>query len=181
MGFNSHVSIGSGIRFTVKSLIKVTPKSPNLKDSHLILQLSLSNPLKPGVKWRNENEDAVGAAPTGDAPTTSEWSTILLPTMVWLILEILQYIETNAFSASLTAATKTNFQLSRRSIHNSWQVWLTNLGIFYKSQTPSFIDSVIYIILSVVAMCAHADNVSWCISIQYLLAVTDVFDVYCMA
>ena len=34
-----------------------------------------------------ENEDVVGAAPTGDAPTTSEWSTILLPTMVRLILE----------------------------------------------------------------------------------------------
>ena len=26
------------------------------------------------------NEDVVGAAPTGDAPTASEWSTILLPT-----------------------------------------------------------------------------------------------------
>ena len=39
-----------------------------------------------------ENEDVVGAAPTGDAPTTSEWSTILLPTNVRLILEILQYI-----------------------------------------------------------------------------------------
>ena len=34
-----------------------------------------------------ENEDVVGAAPTGDAPTTSEWSTILLPTKVQLILE----------------------------------------------------------------------------------------------
>ena len=39
-----------------------------------------------------ENEDVVGAAPTGDAPTTSEWSTILLPTKVHLILEILRYI-----------------------------------------------------------------------------------------
>ena len=29
-----------------------------------------------------ENEDVVGAAPTGDAPTTSEWATILLPTKV---------------------------------------------------------------------------------------------------
>ena len=37
-----------------------------------------------------ENEDVVGAAPTGDAPTTSEWSTILLPTKVRLILEILR-------------------------------------------------------------------------------------------
>ena len=35
-----------------------------------------------------ENEDVVGAAPTGDAPTTSEWSTILLPTKVQLILEV---------------------------------------------------------------------------------------------
>ena len=26
-----------------------------------------------------ENEDVVGAVPTGDAPTTSVWSTILLP------------------------------------------------------------------------------------------------------
>ena len=34
-----------------------------------------------------ENEDVVGAAPAGDAPTASEWSTILLPTNVWLILQ----------------------------------------------------------------------------------------------
>ena len=39
-----------------------------------------------------ENEDVVGAAPTGDAPTTSEWSTILLPTEVRLILEVLRYL-----------------------------------------------------------------------------------------
>ena len=41
-----------------------------------------------------EYEDVVGAAPTGDAPTTSEWSTILLPTKVRLILEILRYSQT---------------------------------------------------------------------------------------
>ena len=35
-----------------------------------------------------ENEDVVGAAPTGPAPTTSELSTILLPTKVRLILEV---------------------------------------------------------------------------------------------
>ena len=42
------------------------------------------------VQWSqvlSENEDVVGAAPTGDAPTTSEWSTILLPYEVRLILE----------------------------------------------------------------------------------------------
>ena len=32
-----------------------------------------------------ENEDVVGAVPTGHAPTTSEWSTILLPAKVRLI------------------------------------------------------------------------------------------------
>ena len=39
-----------------------------------------------------ENEDVVGAAPPGDTPTTSEWSTTLLPTKVELILEVLQYL-----------------------------------------------------------------------------------------
>ena len=37
-----------------------------------------------------KNEDVVGAAPTGDAPTTSEWSAILLATKVCLILEVWQ-------------------------------------------------------------------------------------------
>ena len=61
-------------------------KSQKLNDSRLVLQLPLPNPLKPGVV---ENEDEVGAAPTGDAPTTSEWPTILLH-KVQLILEIWQ-------------------------------------------------------------------------------------------
>ena len=62
-------------------------ESPNLNVSCLVLQLSMLNPLKPGV----ENEDVVGAAPTGDAPTISELSTILLSTEVRLILEVLRY------------------------------------------------------------------------------------------
>ena len=37
-----------------------------------------------------ENEDVVGAPPTGDAPTTSEWTKMLLPTKVRLILEFWQ-------------------------------------------------------------------------------------------
>ena len=41
------------------------------------------------ARYHVENEDVDGAAPTGDAPTTSEWSTILLPTRVRLILEVL--------------------------------------------------------------------------------------------
>ena len=42
-----------------------------------------------------ENEDVVGAAPTGDAPTTSEWSAILLPNEVQLILDVWRYFGTN--------------------------------------------------------------------------------------
>ena len=45
-------------------------KSHNLNVSCLVLQLSLPNPLKPGVKI--ENEDVVGTGATSDAPTTSE-------------------------------------------------------------------------------------------------------------
>ena len=37
-----------------------------------------------------ENEDVVGEAPRGDAPTTSEWSTISLPIQVRLILDVLR-------------------------------------------------------------------------------------------
>ena len=59
-------------------------KSKNLNVSRLFLQLYLCNILKPVVKSRMK---IVGAAPTGDAPISSEWSTISLPTKVWLILE----------------------------------------------------------------------------------------------
>ena len=51
-------------------------KSQNLNVSRLVLQLSLSSPLKQGVK--SKMEDVVGAVPTGDAPSTSEWSTIFI-------------------------------------------------------------------------------------------------------
>ena len=43
------------------------------------------------AKYEVENEDVVGA-PTGDASTTSEWSTIELPIKVRLILETWRYI-----------------------------------------------------------------------------------------
>ena len=35
-----------------------------------------------------DHSDVVGAAPTGDAPTTSEWSTILVPTKVPYIRDL---------------------------------------------------------------------------------------------
>ena len=36
------------------------------------------------ARCKFENEDVVGAVPTGDAPNSSEWSTIPLPTKVRL-------------------------------------------------------------------------------------------------
>ena len=60
-----------------------------------------------------ENEDVVAAAPTGDAPTTSEWSTILLPTKVRLILEVLQYLcftKDNKVFSILFSANKHDLQ-----------------------------------------------------------------------
>ena len=41
-----------------------------------------------GARCLVENEDVVGPTPTSDAPTISEWSTLLLPTEVRLILEV---------------------------------------------------------------------------------------------
>ena len=64
-------------------------KSQHLNVSHLVLQLPLPNPLKPGVNSRMKIT-LVGAVPTGDATTTSEWSKSLLTTKVHLILEVLE-------------------------------------------------------------------------------------------
>ena len=61
-----------------------------LNVSRLLLQLPLPNLFE--ARCYVENEDAVGAAPTGDAPTISEWSTILLPTKVSLISEVWLYL-----------------------------------------------------------------------------------------
>ena len=81
-------SMGSK-RYRQVSNIRRT-KSQHLKYSRTVLRLSLPNFLE--ASCQVENEDVVGAAPTGDAPTTSEWSTILLPTKVRLILEVLRYL-----------------------------------------------------------------------------------------
>ena len=64
-------------------------KSQHLKRFSYCLTAVFAESLE--ARCQVENEDVVGAAPTGDAPTISEWSPILLPTKVWLILETLQY------------------------------------------------------------------------------------------
>ena len=63
-------------------------KSQNKNDSRLFLQLSLPNPLKPRVKLRMKM--LLEQRRQAYAPTTSEWSTILLPTKGQLILEVWQ-------------------------------------------------------------------------------------------
>ena len=50
-----------------------------------------------------ENKNVVGAVPTGDAPTTSEWSTILLPSKVHFILKVWGY----------TSICETNFKYKK--------------------------------------------------------------------
>ena len=62
-----------------------------------------------------ENEDVVGAAPTGDAPTTSEWSTILLSTKVRLILETWRYIHHMWRRFSLARTSAIGRKLNMRS------------------------------------------------------------------
>ena len=61
-------------------------KSQNLNVSRLVLELSLPNPSKPGVKSRMK----MLLEHRQHAPTTSEWSRILLPAKVQLILEVWQ-------------------------------------------------------------------------------------------
>ena len=52
-----------------------------------------------------ENEDVVGAAPTGDAPTTSGWSTNLLPTKVRLIFRMANDKQFQQFQCNLRNET----------------------------------------------------------------------------
>ena len=47
-------------------------KSQSLNDSRFVMALQFPKPLKPS--YQVEIEEVVGAAPTGDALTTSEWS-----------------------------------------------------------------------------------------------------------
>ena len=51
--------------------------------------------------YKSKNEDVFGAAPIGDVPTTSEWSTILVAIKVWLILEVSHYFVRNVLLAAL--------------------------------------------------------------------------------
>ena len=62
-----------------------------------------------------ENEDVVGAVLTGDAQTTSEWSTSLLPTKEQLIVEVWQYL---SFANCLFHKIYTSLQITSLTIWN---------------------------------------------------------------
>ena len=53
--------------------------------SHTIVAVVFAQTIE--ARYSVKNEDVVGAAPTGNASTTSQWSTMLLPTKAWFILE----------------------------------------------------------------------------------------------
>ena len=114
MIFNFHISVMPRVQSKVGfsyftnccqiSNIRHT-RSQNLNVSRLVLQFPLPSPLKPVV----ENEDVVGAALTGDAPTTSECSTVLLPTKVHLISVVWRYIASSPHTQSKRHNTYFNF------------------------------------------------------------------------
>ena len=79
------VRLPTHICVTRPQWVNIRPtKFQNLKVSRLVLRLSSPNLV---------NEDVVGAAPADDAPTTSEWSTILMPIKVRHMLKVLQYFD----------------------------------------------------------------------------------------
>ena len=86
---STSVDYTNGKRNTI-TYLKLDAPNPKLNwfSSRLAIVFAQSNKARCQV----EIEDVVGAAPTGDAPTTSEWSTILLPTNVRLILETWRYV-----------------------------------------------------------------------------------------
>ena len=109
--------------FRQTSNIKRT-KSKYLNVSRLILHKSLPNPLKPGGYV--EKEYVVGAAPTGDVSTTFEWSTIVLPSKVCLMLEVWRYMYTYVCTM-------------HTDIHTcvlGWQANFTHSVIFLNSSNP---------------------------------------------
>ena len=84
-----------------------THQIPKLKCFSSRLAVAFAQSIE--ARCQVENEDWVGAAPTGDSPTTSEWLTItsewltttsewitiLLPTKLRIISEIKRYLEEN--------------------------------------------------------------------------------------
>ena len=79
-----------------------------------------------------ENKEIFGAASTGYAPTTSEWSTILLPIKVRLILEVLKFyddIVDKYFQLNQPASNHTKVQRVSKLLACTLKrlVWISNM------------------------------------------------------
>ena len=106
-----------------KTSIISRTKSQNLNVSCILLQLSSHS-----IHWNQvlvENEDVVGAVPTGDAPITSELSTILLPTKVRLILEVLWYYHYHYYHHVMFCLTHYGLMTpyGNRELGQHWSRW----------------------------------------------------------
>ena len=120
---------------------------PTLKWFSSRLAFSFAYFIEAGCKV--ENEDVVGAALTGDAPTTSEWSTIWLPTKVrlyqrhdssslvmWIVIchENVNFISlrpSDAYIYIYICISKQNIIGSDNGLLPSWRqaIFWTNAGI----------------------------------------------------
>ena len=58
------------------------------KPKYILSRLAVAFAHSIEARCQVENEDIVGAVPTGDAPKISEWSAVLLPIKVCLLLEV---------------------------------------------------------------------------------------------
>ena len=83
--------------------------NPQLKCFSSRLALVAVHDIK--ARCQVENEDVLEAAPTDDAPTTSEWSTILLPINVRRMLKIWWFILNRSRVIPLPCAFKLNQKL----------------------------------------------------------------------
>ena len=94
---------GIGVNITVNPKIWGASIPKNLNVSLFDLQLSLPDSLS--------NYDVAWAAPTGDAPSTSDWSAIILPTTVRCILEFCRQWYANTLLYS--------YQYSLHTVYNN--------------------------------------------------------------
>ena len=119
-----------------------------------------------------ENEDAVGAAPTGDAPTTSELSTILLPTKVRLILEVLRYLSSlyklNLFEENPDIPLHGVSLLKINSLRAKFRRGIINIHLHFMSLLHIDMSQVLKILPQVRLGPTHSTSISWLMAADVL-------------
>ena len=128
-GMYEYKTFDSSIVLAQKSIFRQTSnimrtKSQNLNASSLILNIFAQSI---EARCLVENEDVVVAAPTGVAPTTSERSSILLPTRVPLILPVLRYSVLNGCNTQGVVALL------------GWINWMLNVEYKHATQLDTLV------------------------------------------